>query len=486
MERSLSQNLAAYRRAFGNSADLVIRTFAVTGTPAATLVLEGMVDKKLVAEAVLQPILNAQLVQKEPEEKFSYLMNNALATVDQECLTENKKAMEKLMSGFALFFLDGCARCLAFGVQGFVARGVSDPQNESMQFGSREGFVEPLNQNMSLLRRRLKTPDLTFERLSIGSSSRTQVALAYLRSEASPEILRKIRQNLKKVNLKILLSAGYLDAYLLHNSHRFLFSGTGYSERPDTVCGKLAEGRVALFIDGTPLAVVMPHLFIENFQTSDDYAARPFYATFIRWLKYIAFTIALFLPGIYVAITTYHPEFLPQALLLKIAQAEAATPFPITAEVLLMILIYEIMREAGLRVPKLLSQAVSIVGALVVGDAAISSGLVGAPTVMVVALAAISSYVAPKLYEQIAVSRVVLTLLSGLTGFWGLLLGALVILINVCAQMAFDVPFAAPVSPTYPQGLLDVFVRAPWRKLLQHNARVQDLPGSEVVDANER
>lgn len=486
MHRNLSQNLACFREAFGNSADLVIRTFQITGTPAAVLTLENMVDKQLMAEAVLRPILQAQPQQTDPVAKLDDIYNNALATVDQEMVDQDQPAMDKLMSGFALLFLDGNARCIAFGAQGYVARSVSEPQNETMQFGSREGFVEPLNQNISMLRRRLKTPDLTFERHVVGSTSRTQVCLVYLRKEVSPDILKQVRARLRSINLKIALCAGFLSPYMVRGAHRFLFSGSGYSERPDAVCGKLAEGRVALLIDGTPLAVVVPYLFVENFQTYDDYATRPFYATFIRWLKYTAFAIALYLPGLYTAITTYHPEFLPEALLQKIAESEVSTPFPVTAEVLIMILIYEIMREAGLRVPKPLSHAVSIVGALVVGDAAISSGLVGAPTVMVVALAAIASYVVPRLYEQIAVGRFIFVLLGGLTGFWGLLLGAFVILVNICAQMTYDVPFSAPVSPTYPRGLEDVLMRASWRTLLKHGARVQDMPGSEVGDAHER
>ena len=486
MDRNLSQNLARYREDFGNSADLVIRTFTITGTPAAILSLESMIDKKLVAEAVLQPILHVRPQADDPITKLDLIYQSALATVDQQMVDQDETAIERLMNGFALLFLDGNARAIAFGVQGYASRSVSEPQNESMQFGSREGFVEPLNKNISLLRRRLKTPDLTFERHVVGSASRTQVCLAYLRSEASPAIVQQVRQNLRSVNLKVALCAGFLSPFLVRRSHRFIFSGSGYSERPDTVCGKLAEGRVAVLIDGTPMAVIVPYLFVENFQTYDDYAMRPFYATFLRWLKYIAFFIALLLPGLYAALTTFHPEFFPDALLRKIAQAEQTTPFPVTVEVLLMILIYEIMREAGLRVPRVLSHAVSIVGALVVGDAAISSGLVGAPTVMVVALAAISSYVVPSLYEQISVGRLIFVVLGGLTGFWGLFLGSLVVLINICGQMTYDVPFAAPVSPTYWKGLEDVFVRASWQRLFRHNARVQDMPGSEVGDTDGR
>ena len=224
----------------------------------------------------------------------------------------------------------------------------------------------------------------------------------------------------------------------------------------------------------------MPYLFIEYFQHLDDYAIRPYFATLTRWLKYIAFFIATLLPGLYVGISTFNPEFLPNALLGKIAVAVGSTPFPLVVETLLIHFMYELMREAGLRLPKPLGHAVSIVGGLVIGETAVSSGLIGAPTLMVVALTAISSYVIPNLYEPIALLRLIFILAGGMMGIWGIMLLFAVVLVNLCAKNNFGVPFMAPIAPFGMFGMRDVIVRASWKVLSKKNNKIQEMPGSEL------
>ena len=240
------------------------------------------------------------------------------------------------------------------------------------------------------------------------------------------------------------------------------------------------EGRVAIIIDGTPNVMVVPHLFVENFQSFDDYTTRPFYATFTRILKYIAFFLAMFLPGFYVAVVTFHPELLPEALLSKVAQAEATTPFPIALEAIVIHLIYEIMREAGLRVPRPLSHAVSIVGALVIGDTAVSAGLIGAPTLFIVAMTALSGYVTPDLYQPIAICRFLFIVIGGICGLWGVMLGFGFVMINICAESVYGMPFSAPISPFSLRGMRDVVIRASWKILGRRTEHVQDLPGAHI------
>ena len=273
---------------------------------------------------------------------------------------------------------------------------------------------------------------------------------------------------------------------MVRRSSHFIFTGVGLSERPDTVCGKIAEGRVAVIVDGTPNVLVVPHLFVENFQSFDDYAFRPFYATFSRWLKFFSFFLAVFLPGFYVSATTFHPELMPEALMLKIAQAEATTPFPVMLEAIIIHFLYEIMREAGLRVPQPLSNAVSIVGALVIGETAVNSGLVGAPTLMVIALTATASYVTPNMYGPIAIMRFAFIVVGGTLGFWGLALGLMVMIINICSEMVYQIPFSAPLSPFNLKSMRDVLVRASWRVLSKDVELVQNMPGSDIKNADQK
>lgn len=478
LSSSLQENLSRFEADFGGSVDFILRRLRVSGLDAAFLSMEGMVNKQIASQSVLNPLVSAECRQKTPMETFRYLCDCVLASVDQKEVQEYPEALNLLMSGFALFLLDGCHVILAIGIQGFSFRSVGDPQNDKMQRGSREGFVEPVQINMTMIRRRMKTTNLKFEKVTMGKESNTFVCLCYLKDRISPSLLADLRTHLQKAKLDAVLAAGYVAPFLCRPDRFSLFSTVGVSERPDTVCGKIEEGRVAVLVDGTPHVLIVPHLFMENFQSFDDYAARPFYAAFTRILKLVAFFLALFLPGFYVAVSTFHPEMIPGPLLVKLVQSELGTPFSIMGEVLLIHIIYEIMREAGLRVPTTLSHAVSIVGALVIGDTAVSSGLIGAPTLMVVAVTAISSYLTPSLYEPVAVSRLILILIGGTIGFWGLTLSAFVLLINLCGENSYGIPFSAPVSPFSRRAARDLLFRSGWRKLGNRVEKVQDLPGS--------
>lgn len=453
---------------------------SIAGLDAALITMEGMVNKETFANSVVNPLLRQTVTGSTPMEKYEKIRDKIIASCDQIQVAAYEDALSLLMSGFALIALDGCDCILAIGVQGFNFRSVSEPTSEVMQRGSREGFVEPLRINMTLIRRRIKNPKLKFELKKVGSISNTDICICYLTDKVSPEILDEVKKRLDNIDLETILASGYIMPYLEEKNDLSLFSGVGISERPDTICGKISEGRIAILVDGTPNVLIVPYLFIEYFQHLDDYAIRPYFATLTRWLKYIGFFISILLPGLYVGVGTFNPELLPGELLNKIAIAVGTTPFSLMTETLIIHFIYEIMREAGLRLPKALGHAVGIVGGLVVGDAAVSSGLVGAPTLMVVALTAISSYIIPNLYEPIAILRLVFILTGGFLGIWGIMLLFAVVLINICSKSNFGVPFTAPISPFSIFGMRDVIVRAGWKILSWKNSKVQSMPGSQV------
>lgn len=480
LSSSLQENLIYFRGAFDETSDFLVREFKLSGTPACLLSIDNLIDKQTVAQSILNPLLSAPLLDLEPMQKLKTIRSRVLSTVDQKQVYTKNEVLTLLMSGFAILALDGCPMMLAIGVQGFPYRTIGE-SDELMQNGSREGFVEVLQINLSMIRRRIKNPSLKFETMVIGSESNTMVSLCYLRDRVSPQALRLLRKNLNAVDLKTLLAADYLLPYLERPS---VFSGIGETDRPDTLCGKISEGRIAILVDGTPHVLIVPYLFIENFQTFDDYAYRPFYATLVRWIKYFSFFISTFLPGIFVAAATFTPALIPPALLGKIAQAESETPFSIFVEVLLLNFIYEIMREAGLRVPKSLSHAVSIVGALVIGDAAVNSGLIGAPTLMVIALTALASYVTPKIYEPLSFLRLLFILIGGIIGIGGIIIGFAIILVNMCAKSVYKVPVTAPISPFSARSMRDVLFRASWKNMTKNPMQVQDMPGSNITLKN--
>ncbi|MDD5953200.1 MAG: spore germination protein [Oscillospiraceae bacterium] len=476
LSASLRENLIFFRTAFDESSDFLVREFSLGGTDAALFSIDNLADKTVVAQSILNPLLSAPLLELEPDQKLKAIRSRVLSTVDQKLVYTREEVLSLVMSGFVVLALDGCDTMIAMGVQGFAYRTVGE-SDELMQNGSREGFVEVLQVNQSMIRRRIKNANLKFEAMTLGTESKTQISLCYLRDRVSPEALRLLKKNLSAVDLRMVLSAEYLLPYLERPS---VFSGIGDTDRPDTLCGKISEGRIAILVDGTPHALIVPYLFIENFQTADDYAYRPFYATLVRWIKYFSFFLSTFLPGIFVAAATFTPALIPPALLGKIAQAEAETPFTIFVEVLLLNFIYEIMREAGLRVPKSLSHAVSIVGALVIGDAAVNSGLIGAPTLMVIALTALASYVTPKIYEPLSFLRLLFILVGGILGIGGILVGFAVVLVNLCAKSVYKVPINAPISPFSKKSMRDVLFRANWKNISKNPMAIQDLPGSNL------
>ncbi len=484
--RLLCENIEFIKREFGDTADLSIKYLKIKDISSALITIGGMVNKDTLTHSVMKPIIEKQdeIQGTTGQEKYEYIRDNIIVSPDQLQVSNFDDAFNMLMSGFALLAIDGCDCMLCLGVQGFSFRSIAEPSTEIMQRGSREGFVEPLMINMTLIRRRLKTTDLRFELTQIGEVSKTSVCLCYLNSKVSKDILDKVKQKLSGVNLESIMESGYIIPYLEDQGDFSLFSSVGMTERPDTVCGKISEGRIAILIDGTPNVLIVPYLFIEYFQHLDDYSMHTYFATFTRWLKYLAFVLSVLLPGLYVGISTFNPEILPGPILTKIALAVGTTPFSLMFETILIHLIYEIMREAGLRIPRPLGHAVSIVGALVIGETAVSSGLIGAPTLMVVALTAISSYVIPNLYEPISILKFVFIITGGLLGIWGIMIVFTLVLVNICSKNSYGVPFTSPISPFNIFAMRDVLVRSGWSFLSKKNIRVQDLPGSEVKDRN--
>ncbi len=471
----LNENISYLQGLFEDAMDFILRRLYINNIDAAILAIDGLVSKEQIAISILNPIMQTTVLQSNGKRAMSYVEQKVLGSVDQMQLHTMPEILDRLMNGFAVLLVDECSYALCIGIQGFDRRGVSEPEKEVMQRGSREGFIEALLINVSMIRRRMRTPDLKIERMIIGEESHTPITLCYLKTAVDPNILADVKSKLQKCSLKNLLAAGYLSGYLERPS---IFESVGITERPDTLCGKLHEGRIGILVDGTPSALFVPYLFMENFQTIDDYASKPFFATFSRWLKYTAFFLAVFLPGIYVGTVSHNPELLPELLLRKVADSVASTPFPIVLEILLLYFMYEFLREAGTRVPKPLSSSIGIVGGLVIGETAVSAGLVGAPSLVVIALTVITGYTIPKLYEQMAILRLIFIVVGGIWGVWGILVGITVLLYDLCGKTSFSVPFMAPVAPFRLRSMRDIFVRSSWKKLSRHTVKIQNMPGT--------
>ena len=477
INKKLSENTLKLRELFGSSYDLVIKETEVNSVKIAFAALDGMYDGIHASQAIVEPMLSAEFSHSEPEEVYKHLCRYCAAECDaKEAITINR-AVEYIISGFIVLFVDGVALCKAFSVQGYPRRSVEPPESETQENGSREGFVDMYKDNVTLVRRRLKTPFVRFETIVAGETSNTTLVVCYHAKRADPQIVNEVKERLKNIVIDIIPGAGAVKPFLEEKRLSF-FTSAGTTERPDVFCAKIAEGRIGIIIDGTPYAIIIPHLFIENFHSLDDYLNRPYYSAATRILKLICFFLAVFLPGIYVAVGTFHQEIFPSEIIADVVSSLQNTPFPLIVESLIIHFIYEIVREAGLRMPKSVGHTVSIVGALVIGDAAVTAGLISAPMLIIVAITAICSAVIPSLHEPSAILRFLFILLGGTMGLYGVMLGFSVIVADLCSINSFGVPFMSPISPFDPFASRDTIIFSGWKKAGKRFIRIQNLRGT--------
>ena len=347
---------------------------------------------------------------------------------------------KRLTAGMAVLLLDGWGQGIAFSVQSLKFRSVEEPSGEGNLRGSREGFADLLRVNLSLLRRLIRTDALVQEVAQADCPMQTEYALCYCKGKADPAAVARVRQVLKKAKPALLLDSSYFLPWLFPTKLR-LFAPVSYTERPAVAAAKLCEGKLVILVNGSPSALVLPSLFCENFDCLDDYATTAVFSSLVRLFKYGAFYLSIFLPGLFVCLAVYLPELIPPQLLFKIEAAEQATPLPLFAEMLLIIVILEIIREAGLRMPQTLGHSVSLVAALIVGDAAIAAGLMSTPVLLVAGVTSVAIFVTPALYEPATLLRLVVTLAAGLAGPVGLVGAALAVLFGLTGVSALGVPY---------------------------------------------
>lgn len=476
---SYDMNKKKFEDDFKECSDFLLREAQIDGEKCFFCVMDGLVDSLQLSQMVTKPILESKLKFHNPSEHFDLIKKCVVSSVEMNEAKTFDDCYYFLMSGFAVFYLDGCRRALVLGIQGWNRRSTDDPTNESMVKGAKECFVESINDNKALLRKRLKTHHLKLRQIKLGNAAQTPVVIAYIDNRAESKLVNEIEMRLKSANLNTVLDYGCLDPYIDTDVPSF-FTCVGNTERPDVFASKLLEGRVGVMVEGTPFVMYTPYLFSDAFSSLDDYDNPPFYATFIRWLKYLSFLISVFLPGLYVAVGTYHQELIPTNLLYIVATSEATTPFNLLTEAILIHILYEIMREAGLRLPKSIGHAVSIIGAIVIGEATVTAGIIGAPMLVVVAVTAISSYVVYSLYESVAVLRIIFIVLGGIAGIYGIMLGVGMLFVNICVINPYGVPYSAPFSPLSVKSLGDTFIRQGWKKLAKRRVRVSELEGTDI------
>lgn len=480
LSNKLAVTLSNIKNETMESADVIFRQFFIGGavaSDAALVFIDGLVNAKLINDDVIKPLLFDTRINNSTISKDSvinYIQKSLISINDIKVVSNLSDAINGFLSGDVVLFIDGTDKAIVMNSKGWEKRSISEPSSEAVIRGPRESFIENLRTNTALLRRKIKNPALTFESMVIGRKTKTSIAIAYINGVAKSELISEIKKRLKSIKTDSILESGYIEQYI-EDSPGSIFSTIGYTEKPDVAAAKILEGRVAIIVDGTPFVLTAPFLLLESFQASEDYYFRPYFATFTRIIRVIGYAITVIGPAFYVAVTTYHQELIPTSLLITMASAHEGVPFPAFVESLIMIITFEILREAGIRLPRPVGQALSIVGALVIGEAAVSAGLIGAPMVIVVAITAVSGFLVPNQNDSAVILRIILLILGATFGGFGITMGLLAFLVHVSALESFGYPYLSPTAPFDIEDSKDAVIRMPlWMMLSRPKGMAED------------
>ena len=478
----LKDNYDLLKNTLGQNGDVVLRSFCLgmnEGYPALIVYIENMVDKTMLNNNIMKPLMFESMdANLKPTGKSIYevVMNSALAVSNVTNTRKMDEVVAAILSGGVILLVDGLADAFIIDIRHHSQRAISQPEDEILVRGPREGFVETLRENIALLRRHIKSPNLVFDDMSIGRITATDVSVVYIKGVASPPLVNQVKERLQRIDIDGILESGYLEEFI--EDHPYSpFPQIVHTERPDRVAAGLLQGRVAILTDGTPFVLLVPGEFVTFLTSPEDYYERYMLGTFIRWVRMAAFIISLVLPSLYIAITTFHSEMIPTRLLISITSYRQGLPFPTLAEALAMEFTFEILREAGVRLPRSIGQAVSIVGALVIGQSAVQAGIVSPLMVIIVAFTGIASFSFPSynLGITIRLLRFPLMLLAGLLGLFGVMFGIIMITIHMASIRSLGVPYLASVAPVHLSDLKDVLVRAPWWAMDERPAEVSKI-----------
>lgn len=458
--RDYRENVTRLRMELGNSNDMALREIKVRQNKGVAVYIDGLADNQRISDFFLESLLED--TKDAHDDFFQWMLEKAVGLGNLQVINNWNQVYDSLLSGNTILFLDGYNKGISIETKGWEKRAITEPTTQLAIRGPKDSFTETLRTNTALIRRRIKSPNLWLESMKIGTVSQTDVALMYIKGIANEKIVSEVKERLQRINMDSIQGSGYVEQ-LIEDQTWTIFPTTFHSERPDVVASQLLEGRVAIIVDGSPFVVTAPAIFIQFFQAPDDYYSRFDISTGIRLLRILAFFIALIGPAVYIAATTFHQEMIPTTMAIAIASQRENVPFPAFVEALIMEVTFEILREAGLRLPRAVGQAVSIVGALVIGQAAVQAGFVSPVMVIVVSITAIANFSTPVFAMGIAARllRFVLMGLSTILGFYGIMLGFMFMSIHLCSLRSFGIPYMMPLAPFNIHNQQDIFIRFP-------------------------
>lgn len=463
IEQDIASVIKRVKSFAGRSDDIVFHSFSFgPSTMSACLVyIEGLTEFELLSKQIISPMQKELDITEVGSTTLSSLSKTFFG-IQSNVLDDMNLAIEQLYSGKAILFVDGAAQALALHTNLFQFREVEEPQSEVLVRGPRIGFIENLEKNTALLRERANDSNLVIQKVSIGTRNKKSAALVYVRDIADPKLVEDVLSRMAEIKMDDIPETGYIEQ-LIEDSHISIFPQIQNTERPDRVIASVLEGKVSILLDGTPFALILPMTLTALMQSPEDYYQRWTSATLLRLLRYIAVLLTIFLPGLYIALVSYHPGLLPTRMALTIAGSRQNVPFPPVVEAILMSFTIELLREAGLRLPRAIGQTIGLIGGVIIGQAAVQANIVSALMVIIVSLTALADFTAPS-YDfsfPLRILRFMAIFSSALFGLYGLIMCYLFVLCHLMQLKTFGFDYFTPVLSSPFSDLKDTYVRLP-------------------------
>lgn len=478
----------AFKKLLSDSPDVIFDNICVNNKyqNVTVVFIDGMVDSKMVDDDVLKPLMQEDALGESRNEKelIDLIMLGSVYHCQRKLRDKFDDCIKDLLSGSVVLVFNESKMAVTFEIKGFEKRTITEPTNESVLKGSKESFIEVLRVNTALVRRKLQTPDLKINQLIVGKRTNTTISVVYIGGIANPQIVDEVKKRLQEINIDGIVTAAQIESMIKDNKWS-LFPEFIYTERVDKFCGNILEGRVGVIIDGLPMAYILPVDITSFFQAPEDYSLNYIASSFFRLLRFLSTFVSLIVPAAYVSITTFHQEMIPTELVLSIIKNKQGVPFPTFIEVVLMLIAFEVLLEAGLRLPKSTGQAVSIVGALVIGDAAISAKILSPGVVIIIAAAGITGFVIPSqdMSNTVRILRFILVITSIIGGLFGVSIGLILILYHLCTLEAFGVPYLSPFAANEGKQMIeDTILRFPWFKLKNRPQNISPIDSKRQGD----
>lgn len=451
VSKILETNVKAVKKAAAS--DDVEFVSVKIGTKVGTLIyVKDLVNKDKIGDLILRPLY---LLKGVPTKKK---LENCFLSPDKTPQTDLNEVISSIVAGKAALIVDGIDTAFTFGIEKFEKRSITEPPTSTVIKGPREGFVESLSVNISLLRRRLQTEKLKFCNIKKGKYSSTVISVCYIDGVADNKLVKKIKEKIKNISIDAILDSSYVSKFLCEHKTS-IFRQTGTTEKPDILAAKMLEGRVAIFVDGSPIAMTVPYILMEDFQSPSDYYFLPYNATFARIIRLFSVTIALLLPALFVSAELFHLQLIPLSFLLTIVGSIKGIPLSPSFEMFFTLLIFEILNETSVRMPRYVGMVVSIVGGLVLGETAVAAGIISAPTLMIIAFSGICLFTVPELEKTFSVIRLIFLIIGGSVGVYGLLAAVVFLMIYLISFESYQTPLLAPFSPLITKDLKDSFYK---------------------------